>query len=204
MMIILIIIVLVTGIFYGADILVQGGCRLVHNDQPFIVSFLISNNVFTCSYSWFNICLLFYIDKIIGNDANSVIVGESNITAVFINVIDDCRNQIHFSRRFFQNQLNILDNNTQDAMNQLNQQINTKFMSAINSTNINSTLDHLKAFYNAAAVIGATNILTKLEQIQNDTQQVQAIFVNISATGPTLSADIVSETISNVSIDKEW
>lgn len=43
-MIILIVVVLLSGIFHGTDILVQGVCRLVHNDQPFLVTFLTGFN----------------------------------------------------------------------------------------------------------------------------------------------------------------
>jgi hypothetical protein len=44
MIIILIVIVLVSGVLYGVDLLAQGACRTAHDDQPFLVSFLIGKN----------------------------------------------------------------------------------------------------------------------------------------------------------------
>jgi hypothetical protein len=35
------IIVLVSGVLYGFDLLTQGACRTAHNDQSFLLTFLI-------------------------------------------------------------------------------------------------------------------------------------------------------------------
>jgi hypothetical protein len=45
MIIILIAIVLASGVFYGVGLLAQGACQTVHDDQPFLVSFLIGNDL---------------------------------------------------------------------------------------------------------------------------------------------------------------
>lgn len=43
MIIILIIIVLVSGILYGINLVAHGACGIAHNDQSFLLSFLIGN-----------------------------------------------------------------------------------------------------------------------------------------------------------------
>ena len=39
MLIILIAMTLVTGVYYATDLTLQGACRVVHDDQPFIINF---------------------------------------------------------------------------------------------------------------------------------------------------------------------
>jgi hypothetical protein len=53
MLIMLIVIVLLTGALYGVDLVVQGACRTVHDDQPFLVSFLTGNNSFVSFNKFF-------------------------------------------------------------------------------------------------------------------------------------------------------
>ena len=46
MLLILIIIVLISGILYGVNLFTQGTCRTVHENQPFLISFLTGKNEF--------------------------------------------------------------------------------------------------------------------------------------------------------------
>jgi hypothetical protein len=48
MAIMLVVIVLLTGVLYAVDLFAQGACRTVHDDQAFLVPFLIGNNSFVC------------------------------------------------------------------------------------------------------------------------------------------------------------
>ena len=43
MMVLMIIAVLLAGVLYAVDLFVQGACRVVHDDQPFLISFLTGN-----------------------------------------------------------------------------------------------------------------------------------------------------------------
>jgi len=43
--------VLASGVFYGVDLLTQCACQTVHNNQPFLVSFLIGNNWFILNFN---------------------------------------------------------------------------------------------------------------------------------------------------------
>jgi hypothetical protein len=40
MIVMLIILVLLTGVYYALDLAVQGSCRTVHDDQPFLINFV--------------------------------------------------------------------------------------------------------------------------------------------------------------------
>jgi hypothetical protein len=39
MMIMLIVMILLTGVYYALDLALHGSCRAVHNDQPFLINF---------------------------------------------------------------------------------------------------------------------------------------------------------------------
>ncbi|CAF0968970.1 unnamed protein product [Rotaria sp. Silwood1] len=179
MMIILILIVLVTGVLYGVDLLAQGACRTGHDDQSFLVSFLI--------------------DKLLGNSSNEFIIGELDVQSVFTNVIDDCRNRTHFSEYFFKNHLTHLENYTYDAMNQLNEEIFYKFNASIDSIDIRSDIGRLD---NLSDKVTSTQVKEKIQPIKNDWTNIQTQFEKISSSIPTLSTGVVNQTIDDVSFRK--
>ena len=49
MVILLIALLLLSGVYYAMDLVVQGTCRTVHDDQPFLISFL--SGKYTCKFS---------------------------------------------------------------------------------------------------------------------------------------------------------
>ncbi|CAF1304289.1 unnamed protein product [Rotaria sordida] len=175
----LIVIVLVTGIFYGVDLFAQGACRTGHDDQSFLVSF--------------------FIDKLLGNNSNDFIIGELDVQSVFTNIINDCRNRTHFSEYFFKNHLIHLENDTHHAMNQLNEEIFYKFNESIDSIDIKSDLERLD---DLSVKVNSTKIEDKIQPIRNDWTKIQTQFEKISSRVPPLSTSIVNQTIGDVSFRK--
>ena len=49
MIVILIILVLLTTVYYALDLVVQGGCRTIHDDQPFLIDFALGKFIYIYS-----------------------------------------------------------------------------------------------------------------------------------------------------------
>jgi hypothetical protein len=48
MFIMLITLTVLTGVYYAADLSLQASCRMVNDDQPFLVSFILSEPLLEC------------------------------------------------------------------------------------------------------------------------------------------------------------
>ncbi|CAF1156417.1 unnamed protein product [Didymodactylos carnosus] len=177
MMIMLIVLVLLTGALYGLDLVAQGTCRTVHDDQPFLVSFLT--------------------DQLLGTNSNDLIIGESDVQTTFTTMIDDCRNQIHFSQHFLKYHLSRLENGTDHAMNQLNGKIFDKFNASIVDIDIGSDRDRLAKF---SIAINSTDIQGTVQQIEDDLKTIETQFEKITVSVPTLPANVVNQIVDDVSI----
>ncbi|CAF4454717.1 unnamed protein product [Rotaria socialis] len=171
MMIILILIVLVSGIFHGVDLLAQGACRTAHNDQPFLVSF--------------------FIDQLSGKNPNYLVINELDVQTLFTNIIDDCSNHRHFSESFFENHLARFENETDYAMNRLNKRVFDQFILTIDHIDIRSHLDLLAKFSDA---IASAEIQEKVHETEQNLKNVEIQFNKILAMTPILPASIVKQT----------
>ncbi|CAF1109577.1 unnamed protein product, partial [Rotaria sordida] len=121
MIIILIVMVLLTGVYYALDLGVQGACRAVHDDQPFLINFVT--------------------DKLI--EWNVMPYYSSEINRTVIDVISDCSNNIHFSKKIFENYWSVLDNDVKDMMNTLSEHIFNQFIKSIGQIDIPSDINLL-------------------------------------------------------------
>lgn len=113
-------------------------------------------------------------------------------------MIDDCVNQIHFTQHFLENHFNRLNNNTDQAINQLNEKIFEKFNSSIENINIQSNIDHLSEL--SILVKNLTNIQNQIELIKIDLRTIEIQFNKITDSVPTLPSYLVNQTINDVSI----
>jgi len=52
MIIILVVMVLLTGVYYALDLAVQGTCRTVHDDQPFLINFITGKSFYIFIWNW--------------------------------------------------------------------------------------------------------------------------------------------------------
>ncbi|CAF1499265.1 unnamed protein product [Adineta steineri] len=180
LMCILIVIILLTSILYTVDLFAQSICRTVHDDQSFLISFLI--------------------DELLGPNKNELIVGGFDVETIFTTIINDCGNQIHFSEHFFSNQLNPLQTDVNQAMNELNKKIDDKFNASITAINITSDLERLDQF---SMTINSTKIQNKIQEIRNDLQVIEIEFKKISSSIPIVPESIINQTINDVRIEKK-
>jgi hypothetical protein len=137
---------------------------------------------------------------LLGTNSSDLIIGGSDVQTTFTTIIDDCRNQIHFSGHFLKNHLIRLESIVDHAMNQLNEKIFDKFNASIVDIDITSDIDRLAKF---SIAINSTEMQDKVQQIENDLTTIETQFKKITVAVPTLPSDIVNQTIDDVSIGKQ-
>ena len=174
MIIILIILIILTGVYYIFDLALQGTCRSVHNDQPYLINF-ISNKLI---------------------ESNVIFGNSTEMNQTMNNLINDCRNQIHFSRKLIESYWITLDNDVKDMMNTLSKQIYDQFINSIDDINISSDIDLLEELITAANIPNITIIVRKLEA---DLEKLNSSFEKINNSNSTLPDSLVQTTINEVS-----
>ncbi|CAF4230070.1 unnamed protein product [Rotaria sp. Silwood2] len=168
--IILIAMVLVTGVYYAVDLVVQGACRTVHDDQPFLIDLVI--------------------DKVI--ELNVMPYYNSEINRTVNDVISDCRNHIHFSKNIFENYWSVLDDDVKNMMNTLSDHIFNQFIKSIGQINIPSDINLLVQL---VAQANRSDVSVLAQEIDNNFMTMNKLFANISNSNSTLSPNLVQSTI---------
>jgi hypothetical protein len=190
MIIMLIIMVLLTGVYYGLDLAVQGACRTVHDDQPFLVSFLTGKSIPHILMEFnFN-----YIDKFIGT--NVIFINGTDVNTTIINVIHDCRDQVHFSRRLIENYWSRLDRDITEMMNMLSKKIYDQFILSIGLIDIPDDIDLLNRFLILA---NRPNMSAKVQEIETNLKTININLEKVNASNPILPLNLVQTTIAEVS-----
>ena len=114
----------------------------------------------------------------------------------FINIINDCGNQTHFTRKFLDNYWSNVTNNIRIMMDTLNKRIYEDFIRSIQDINISDDITTLIAFDKAANTSNISRIVTTIE---TDFKHLQQQFANISGSNSTLSQALVQPTANRVS-----
>ncbi|CAF1017951.1 unnamed protein product [Rotaria sordida] len=163
-LILVIFLLLITGFLYGLDLLLHGSCRLVHYNQPFLISFTINN----------------FLNQMNNFDINITI----------LNIINDCNNNIHFSKILFKNASIQLNDQLSSTIKDFNQEIFQQFLNVNNKINITSDLDLL---INLANLNSLNNIANYLKYIKNDFEQIDQIFKQILTPNSALLGNFTKE-----------
>ncbi|CAF1147390.1 unnamed protein product [Rotaria sordida] len=171
MIIILVIMVLLTGVYYALDLVVQGACRTVHDDQPFLINFII--------------------DRLIKSNIMPYYSSEINRTVT--DVISDCRNHIHFSKKIFENYWSVLDGNVKNMMNTLSEQIFNQFIKSIGQINIPLDINLIIQLINQA---NRSDVSVIAKEINKNLITMNNLFKNISNLNSILSPNLIQSTIS--------
>ncbi|CAF4183755.1 unnamed protein product, partial [Rotaria sordida] len=164
-LILVIFLLLITGFLYGLDLLLHGSCRLVHYNQPFLISFTTNN----------------FLNQMNNFDINITI----------LNIINDCNNNIHFSKILFKNASIQLNDQLSSTIKDFNQEIFQQFLNVNNKINITSDLDLL---INLANLNSLNNIANYLKYIKNDFEQIDQIFKQILTPNSALLGNFTKET----------
>ncbi|CAF1093637.1 unnamed protein product [Rotaria sordida] len=171
MIIILVIMVLLTGVYYALDLVVQGACRTVHDDQPFLINFII--------------------DRLIKSNIMPYYSSEINRTVT--DVISDCRNHIHFSKKIFENYWSVLDGNVENMMNTLSEQIFNQFIKSIGQINIPLDINLIIQLINQA---NRSDVSVIAKEINKNLITMNNLFKNISNSNSILSPNLIQSAIS--------
>ncbi len=119
------------------------------------------------------------------------------MNTTIMNVIYDCRDQVHFSRKLLESYWLTLDNGVDDMMNMLSEQIYDQFIQSMGKINITLDIYLLTTF---ATLANESNITAIVEQIDNDLLNIDFYFKEINSTNSTLPQSLVQTTIDEVSL----
>jgi len=111
-------------------------------------------------------------------------------------VILDCRNQVHFSRKLLKNYWSTLDTDISVMMNILSKQIFDKFIISMGKIDIPSDIDLLDQFVDQANVPTISIIVQKID---TDLTTMETYFEKINSSNSTLPQNLVQTTIDEVS-----
>jgi len=112
------------------------------------------------------------------------------------NIILDCRNQVHFSRKLLKNYWSTLDTDISVMMNILSKQIFDQFINSMGKINITSDIDLLDQFVDQANVPTISIIVQKID---TDLTTMETYFEKIKSSNSTLPQNLVQTTIDEVS-----
>ncbi|CAF0819858.1 unnamed protein product [Adineta steineri] len=167
LVIFLIILSLITSLLYGIDMILQSSCQVIHYDQPFLISYVTDN----------------FIKSIDDFDVN----------ATLNNLINDCSNNIHFSKKFLEKFSLKLDDELIKIIEQLNTNIYNQFQSSIPIKNISSEF-HL--FNNFVNLTGLTTLHDRLVRIENNFNKINQKFTQIIQQNSKLSNNFMTKIIN--------
>ena len=112
------------------------------------------------------------------------------------NIINDCGNQVHFSRKFLDNYWSTLANYVGIMMNTLSEQIYDQFIQSIVDIDIAQDKKILTDFGNVANISNISRIVANIEA---DFTNLEQQFAKINSSNSTLSPELVQPTIDRVS-----
>jgi hypothetical protein len=113
------------------------------------------------------------------------------------NIINDCGNQVHFSRKLLENYWWTLDSNVKFMMNTLSEQIYKQFVKSIEDIDIPEDMNLLVEFLSQANV---SNIPMLVKAIETDLTILEGYFGQINASNSTLPDYLVQTTVDQVSL----
>jgi hypothetical protein len=116
-----------------------------------------------------------------------------------MNIIHDCRDQVHFSRKLLESYWSNFDNDVNVMMNILSQKIYDQFIIAISRVNISSDINLLDQFVVQANV---STIPALVKQIDTELFKIEGYFQKINSSNSTLPQSLVQTTIDQVSLEQ--
>lgn len=118
------------------------------------------------------------------------------MNTIITNVINDCRDNVHFSKKLLENYWSILDHDVGDMMNTLSKQIYNQFINAMVEINIPKDIELLLEFVSQANV---SNIPFIVDGIHDDLDTMEKTFEKINSSSSALPQNLVQSTIDGVS-----
>jgi hypothetical protein len=142
-----------------------------------------------------NLVVLNCIEKLI--ESNIVFVNSSVMNTTMTDVINDCRDHVHFSGKLLQSYWSILDRDVIDMMNALSKKIYDRFIESIGKIDIPEDIDLLVQLANQTNI---SNIVVILDRIDTNLNTMEGLFGVINSSNATLPQSLVQTTIDEVSL----
>ena len=191
MLIMVIVLSVLTGAYYAADLSLQASCRMVQNDQPFLVSFILGESLlaFTFTRWWIGDVSDEFVtaDTSLGNG--------TDLNTTVIQIIDACRERKHFSETFLNKYWTDINRGIGEMMNTLNGRIYKQFQTSLGSINLPGDISRLTNFSTLAK---NPNITQKVMQMTTGMDQIQQVLLKVNSSDASLPADLVNGTSERV------
>ena len=175
MFLLLIVLALATGAFYGLDLVVQGACRSGHEDQAFLVSTLTDAAT---------------KEKFLAQSN-----GTSETSATLMNMMTDCQNRVHFSGRLLTTYEAQFDSSITETVTALNEKVFDQFRHAIKDIDIAADIHQLSELLNRST---AVEIANEVRAIDEQFDAMKGVFAKIESWGGTLPTDVIRSIIVEV------
>lgn len=133
------------------------------------------------------------IDKLV--ESNIIFGNRSEMNTTLTNLVHDCRDQVHYSRKLLENYWLTFDNDVKDMMNTLSKQIYDQFDQAMVEIDIPSDMKLLLEF---AVEANISNISMIVERIELDLDVLEYNFQQINGSNSTLPQNLTDSTINDV------
>lgn len=111
------------------------------------------------------------------------------------NVINDCRNGVHFTGKLFDQYFTRLDDDVDSVMNTMSKTIHDQFIQSIGMIDIFSDINSVIYLISEA---NKTAITAFGEDIQQHLDTISTIFDNINGSSPVLSPNLTQSTAAEV------
>ena len=129
-------------------------------------------------------------------ESNAMFVNSSEMSSTINDVIDDCRDNVHFSRKLLENYWSKLDDNVYDMINTLGKQIYDQLIESVREINIPNDINLLVQFIAQANISNIPNIV---QRIDADLFRMAGLLEKVNSTNSTLPQGLVQLTIDEVS-----
>ena len=139
------------------------------------------------------------LEKLIEN--NILFVDSSDMNQIVTDVINDCRDHIHFTRKLFQDYWSLFDSDVRDMMNTLSDHIFRQFVTSIGQISITSDIDLLVQLVNQT---NQSNIEAIAQKIDKNLNTMNKLFANISSSNSTLPQSLAQSTIDKVRLKAKY
>jgi len=121
----------------------------------------------------------------------SLITDDPKVNSTILNVIEDCRNDVHFSQTFLKDYSQLINETIADMMKILNQQIYDGFKTSIGQITIPEDIDQLILFAN---LTNRSDIFVHVKAIDENLNQIEQFLIEINQTTPSVPSNLVQHT----------
>ncbi|CAF1061044.1 unnamed protein product [Adineta ricciae] len=166
-----IILLLISSIFFALDMFFQSSCHLIHEKQHVLISYITEN-------------FLKSID-------------EFNVNSTLTNLIDDCRNEKHFSQRYLEKFSIEFKDEFSPMLKKFNEKIYKQFQKSKEIQSISSNIELIRNFIH---LIPSENLQNRFYSIEKTFRQVQLLFQQILQENSHLSKNFLTKTFHQLEI----